>query len=1100
MGSACCTAGAKGDKFSLNHDVRKSASVHYVDVNQLPILPSSSTASLLKNQDEVDIGRLITTTMATTERNGHVNISNNPMPCSPTSLTTVPVSRRTRDREDDVDTSRLQSSSTTYVNGKHIHGYLEQVSDDTEYETAYSDFSDRIDELERTLVQEEPILMKTATQHHSPRFLIRPNNASCFHGDHARFVCCMTGSPRPDISWFASGKVIRPERNNRLKITDYGEDNNDDACALVSILDIVEVKFEDKGEYACVAINSQGQAFSSAQLDVEERDSGPVQQSESADVDGLSTQPKIETSDRDDVFSVAKQEHIPSTSLPSQKVQALVGSKASFFCPVEGEPLPEVKWSKDDTHITGNHSDDRITLRVEGSIHCLHIRDIIPSDAGLYVCSAANDNGMVLCVSLLEVQDSTGWAEDSQEVKQRTPMLVITEPEIFRQFIGETQIVVPSKISKEGSVVPSNNSNQSNIETFDLVSRNKSDEEGVKDVTTDTAQSYQLNSGEITNRNMDDMLNSVLSTYGPREFQQNNCDDRLSVTSNDGVTRTRSETNSSEAYVSAEGPRGDNDDPFDKKAQLDTPEGDNISELKHHKGSKRRTSRRNHLKSPIKVSHSLSPADKAITEFIDLDDVNGFPRTKSSRKKRPSSRRKKSPIHSKNAERVRLDIEKAEELTEKVDSCLDIIDDLLTLTSYDENENENETEEKLRQKLDTLVQKFGDSESDAGSLSSRRGTPSHRRKEKYSKGDLLHMSDSNGEYIDGSDVNINVSRIQSEGNIWGECSLEDSLKVMSELVGNIAVTVRDPGMENEGTTQAHQVEQVANGQEENINNNNNSLRKALVGRSAITVQKVKRTPLRDLLKQSLFSQELTRKRVPRRPLPVTRSLDSVDDITHIHNYDRKRRHSFGSLYPPRYSRPSRNPLLRTLSIRRRNRDHSTDSSSSDDDIRGRLQGRTILRRPRHNDNGQASGDCPSNVGSTDSLQAHQEDKFQQFPDGDRLSSSIDSEDLSDSSLEENDNHYPHSTERLQNLLFDTDIFPEHTNDQRAPHMLNGTTDGHEDKIENGTDHSTSCMNEDNSNDLQDDGIVTENSSKGIPDDMTPENGGNSLLQSDRTVT
>nr|XP_054757956.1 uncharacterized protein LOC129264114 [Lytechinus pictus] len=278
--------GAKGDKFTLNHDFRSSASVHYVDVNQLPILPSSSTASLLKNQDEVDIERLITTTMATTERNGHVNISNIPMPCSPTSLTTVPVSRRTRDREDDVDTSRLQSASTSYVNGKPFHGYLEQVSDDTEYETAYSDFSDRIDELERTLVQEEPILMKTATQHHSPRFLIRPNNASCFHGDHARFVCCMTGSPRPDISWFASGKVIRPERNNRLKITDYGEDNNDDACALVSILDIVEVKFEDKGEYACVAINSQGQAFSSAQLDVEERDSGPVQQSKSADVDG----------------------------------------------------------------------------------------------------------------------------------------------------------------------------------------------------------------------------------------------------------------------------------------------------------------------------------------------------------------------------------------------------------------------------------------------------------------------------------------------------------------------------------------------------------------------------------------------------------------------------------------------------------------------------------------------------------------------------------------------------------------------------------------------------------------------------------------------
>ena len=626
-------------------------------------------------------------------------------------------------------------------------------------------------------------------------------------------------------------------------------------------------------------------------------------------------------------------------------------------------------------------------------------------------------------------------------MKQRTPMLVISEPALFRQSTREP--VVSPKTSNEKTVVPFDDLNSLNSNNVNHSSRISFDEDETRTVRNDTVEDTRsgplTNAGGVNDGNTDEILSSVLSKYGPRESQQSICDHRLSVASNDGVTFK--ESNSSETYASAEGPPSDDNKQTKNKVSTGTftSEGDSLTEPKHHKGSKRRSSRRNHVKSPTKLNNSLSPADKDITEFADIDDVSSLTRSKSPRKKRSSSRRKKSPMHSKNVERVRLDLEKAEELTEKVDSCLDIIDDLLTLTSYDENENE--TEEKLRQKLDTLVHKFGDSESDAGSLSSRRSTPSHRRKERLRKVDLLHMSDSNGEYLDGSDVNINVSRIHSDGNIWGQCSLEDSLKVMSELVGNISMTVRDPGLEADGVAQANPAGPVVNGQEINLNNNNSVHGKGIAGTGLLTGHKVKRTPLRDLLKHSLFSQDLMTTRLRRRPLPVTKSLDSIDDNTHIpRSSDGSRRHSFGSLYAPRLTRPSRHPLLRTLSIRRRNRAHSTDSSSSDDDISERHQGRTIALHPRPLDIGQASDDCPSHAESSDSLTVHLEDKFQQFPDGDRLSSPIGFGD-SDFSLEEHSLPDPLSRTRLSDdvdFISDNGGSTEHAADQSAADLFNGT--------------------------------------------------------------
>lgn len=78
-------------------------------------------------------------------------------------------------------------------------------------------------------------------------------------GGTARFVCKVTGSPSPTISWFHDSTLVYPSDDFHQSY----EDNK-------AVLEFKEIFPEDTGLYSAVAKNSAGHAISSAELYVKE--------------------------------------------------------------------------------------------------------------------------------------------------------------------------------------------------------------------------------------------------------------------------------------------------------------------------------------------------------------------------------------------------------------------------------------------------------------------------------------------------------------------------------------------------------------------------------------------------------------------------------------------------------------------------------------------------------------------------------------------------------------------------------------------------------------------------------------------------------------
>ena len=446
------------------------------------------------------------------------------------------------------------------------------------------------------------------------------------------------------------------------------------------------------------------------------------------------------------------------------------------------------------------------------------------------------------------------------------------------------------------------------------------------------------------------------------------------------------EPTGSDSFYSAESPQNNSVVDFghfeteDPKVTTHSEEG-NESDVRLEKSPKRKTARRN-----VKTSHKHSSRTTAGSNDVaeeTLPDYRKKPLTRTnsaSRKKRHSSKKRKP----KEEDRVQLGLDKAEELTERVDTCLDIINDLLTLTSY--NKNENETEESLLQKIDTLIQKFTDSESDV-SISRRSNLHSRRKEMKIAS----ITSDSNTESIselylgskhskrDGEASGLGQKK-EGETNGWGHCSLEDSLKVMSELVGNIKGSVYEQKREsgdpsNSAPDKSSQVKGTDR-KDFNVNDNNNNSREysleETLRRHPANIPYVKRTPLTELLTQSLFSPELLSSKNRKTRKPVTRSLESSGESsgtlkTHI---KRKRRHSIGSPYTrTSVSGGLALPLRKPRSTRNRSFVPPTDSSSCDESYaleRGQQALQSLLTRSE----------------SIELVTPEVDDQWQQFPEGD----------------------------------------------------------------------------------------------------------------------
>lgn len=81
------------------------------------------------------------------------------------------------------------------------------------------------------------------------------------HGEVARFHACVSGIPKPEISWFHNQQPIKPTKN-----VVYHFDEMTNTATLI----IVDTFSEHAGQYTCKAVNIRGEAACSANLAVTE--------------------------------------------------------------------------------------------------------------------------------------------------------------------------------------------------------------------------------------------------------------------------------------------------------------------------------------------------------------------------------------------------------------------------------------------------------------------------------------------------------------------------------------------------------------------------------------------------------------------------------------------------------------------------------------------------------------------------------------------------------------------------------------------------------------------------------------------------------------
>lgn len=75
----------------------------------------------------------------------------------------------------------------------------------------------------------------------------------------------------------------------------------------------------------------------------------------------------------------------------------LSGKTVQFDCLVGGDPMPHILWRKDDGHMPVGRAD------IQEEDKSLVIKNVGPSDEGLYICEAQNSVGQISAKAHLTV-------------------------------------------------------------------------------------------------------------------------------------------------------------------------------------------------------------------------------------------------------------------------------------------------------------------------------------------------------------------------------------------------------------------------------------------------------------------------------------------------------------------------------------------------------------------------------------------------------------------------------------------------------------------------------------------------------------------------
>lgn len=208
----------------------------------------------------------------------------------------------------------------------------------------------------------------------APVFIREISDVEISVEDVAKLSVTVTGCPKPKIQWFFNGMLLTPS-------ADYKFVFDGDTHSLI----ILFTRFQDEGEYTCLASNEYGKAVCSAHLRISPRGERSTEM-ESGEKKALE-KPKGPCP--------------PYFFKELKPVHCGPGIPAVFEYSVHGEPAPTVLWFKEDMPLytsvcyTIIHSPDGSGTFI--------VNDPQRGDSGLYLCKAQNLWGESTCAAELLV-------------------------------------------------------------------------------------------------------------------------------------------------------------------------------------------------------------------------------------------------------------------------------------------------------------------------------------------------------------------------------------------------------------------------------------------------------------------------------------------------------------------------------------------------------------------------------------------------------------------------------------------------------------------------------------------------------------------------
>ncbi|XP_036059804.1 myosin light chain kinase, smooth muscle isoform X2 [Onychomys torridus] len=229
-----------------------------------------------------------------------------------------------------------------------------------------------------------------------PKFESQPQSQEVTEDQTVKFICEVSGIPKPEVAWFLEGLPVR-RREGVIEIYEDGASH---------YLCLRRARMRDSGRYSCTASNILGHVSCSWTLLVE----------------------------RSNLVQTA-----PSFSSVLEDSVVVEGQDFVLRCSVRGTPVPRITWLLNGRPIKFAHS------ICEAGMAELHIQDALPEDRGTYTCLAENALGQVSCSARVTVQEKE--SEGERECLLLPPAPSKPTAPIFLQGLSDLKVMDGSQVT-----------------------------------------------------------------------------------------------------------------------------------------------------------------------------------------------------------------------------------------------------------------------------------------------------------------------------------------------------------------------------------------------------------------------------------------------------------------------------------------------------------------------------------------------------------------------------------------------------------------------------------------------------------------------------